>query len=87
MVINDHAHIQKIRVEGHTDSDGSESYNKKLSQSRADSVRQFLVDAGVDPSRLESVGYGESEPIDTNRTPEGKANNRRVEFTILQQDD
>ncbi len=86
-VINDHGHIQKIRVEGHTDSDGSESYNKKLSQSRADSVREFLVNAGVEPARLEAVGYGEAEPIDTNRTAEGKANNRRVEFTILEQED
>lgn len=87
LVINDHAHIQRIRVEGHTDSDGGESYNKKLSQARADSVRQFLVDAGVEPARLDSVGYGEVEPIDTNRTAEGKANNRRVEFTILEQED
>jgi len=87
LVINDHAHIQRIRVEGHTDSDGSESYNKKLSQSRANAVRQFLVDAGVDPMRLDSVGYGEAEPIDTNRTPDGKANNRRVEFTILEQEE
>ncbi len=82
-VINDHPALGRIRIEGHTDADGSEAYNLKLSQRRAQAVLDYLVGAGVDPSRLEAVGYGESRPIDTNKTPEGKANNRRVEFTIL----
>jgi len=85
-VINDHPRIHLIQVEGHTDSDGSESYNLKLSQARAEAVVKFLVGAGFDPSRLVAKGFGESLPIDTNDTFEGKAANRRVEFTILEQD-
>lgn len=71
-----------VQVEGHTDSDGSDSYNLRLSQSRADAVREYLISQGVDAARLSSVGYGETRPIDTNRTTSGKANNRRVEFRI-----
>lgn len=73
----------RIEVEGHTDSDGSESYNLRLSQARADAVREYLSGKGISESRLQSVGYGETRPIDTNRTSTGKANNRRVEFRIL----
>lgn len=86
LVINDHPHITRIRIEGHTDSDGSDTYNQRLSQSRAEAVRDFLVGAGVDAARLEAVGFGESNPIDTNKTLEGKAKNRRVEFMIVDQD-
>jgi outer membrane protein OmpA-like peptidoglycan-associated protein len=86
-VIQDHPNVTKIRIEGHTDSDGSESYNQKLSQQRAKAVANFLVEVGVDQRRLESVGYGESEPVDTNKTLEGRAANRRVEFEILERDD
>jgi len=74
-----------LRIEGHTDSDGSEEFNLRLSQDRADSVRTYLVSRGIDPGRLETVGYGETHPIDTNRTPSGRQNNRRVEFHITQQ--
>ncbi|MGC6508073.1 MAG: OmpA family protein [Myxococcota bacterium] len=71
----------KIRVEGHTDSDGSDKYNQKLSQDRANSVRNYLTrSAGVEGSRLESKGWGENKPIQPNTTQEGKAANRRVEF-------
>ena len=85
MVINDNQQITRIRIEGHTDSDGSDAYNQRLSQQRAEAVLEFLSNAGVDAARLEAVGYGEEQPIDTNKTSEGKANNRRVEFTILEQ--
>ncbi len=78
--------IKKIRIEGHTDSQGTDAYNLDLSKRRAASVMEYLTTAGVDPSRLESEGYGESKPIDTNDTREGRANNRRVEFTILEQE-
>lgn len=84
-VINDHPHINLIQVEGHTDADGSESYNLRLSQSRAEAVVEYLVNAGVEGVRLTAKGFGESTPIDTNETTEGKARNRRVEFTILEQ--
>ena len=81
-LMNEHADLS-FRIEGHTDSDGEEAYNQKLSEERAASVKSLLVDSGIDASRLETVGYGESKPIDDNTTPEGKANNRRVEFIKL----
>ncbi|MFT4621484.1 MAG: outer membrane protein OmpA-like peptidoglycan-associated protein [Myxococcota bacterium] len=83
-VILDNPLLTSIRVEGHTDADGPEGYNLKLSQRRAEEVVGYLVKAGVPQDRLEPVGYGESQPVDTNKTPEGKANNRRVEFVILE---
>jgi outer membrane protein OmpA-like peptidoglycan-associated protein len=74
----------RLSIEGHTDSDGAEDYNLNLSQKRAESVRTYLIDNfKVDKTRLESKGWGESKPIDKNDTPEGKANNRRVELVKL----
>lgn len=75
----------KVRVEGHTDSIGSDELNMRLSQARADSVMKYLISQGIDPGRLEAKGYGESLPIADNATPEGRAKNRRVEFTIISQ--
>jgi OOP family OmpA-OmpF porin len=80
-VMRDYPNIT-IRIEGHTDSDGSDAYNMKLSQSRAAAVLDYLVSQGLDAKRMGSVGLGETQPIDTNRTSDGKANNRRVEFHI-----
>lgn len=74
-----------IVLEGHTDNRGAESYNLKLSQSRADRVKNILVDKyGMESSRLRAVGYGETMPIDTNATEQGRQNNRRVVATISQ---
>jgi OOP family OmpA-OmpF porin len=74
----------RLSIEGHTDSDGADDYNLTLSQKRSESVRTYLINNfKVDGSRLESKGWGESKPIDTNNTPEGKANNRRVELVKL----
>ena len=73
-----------VRIEGHTDSRGSATYNKKLSGKRADSVRSYLIAAGVESSRLVAVGYGEEVPIDSNDSKDGRARNRRVEFHIIQ---
>jgi uncharacterized repeat protein (TIGR01451 family) len=73
----------RVRIEGHTDSVGSESYNQRLSERRALAVRDFLVGLGIDSSRLEWAGYGESRPIATNDTSEGRAMNRRTEFPVL----
>ena len=69
-------------VAGHTDSIGTEEYNQQLSQERAASVRQALIEQGIDGSRLEAVGYGESRPIAPNDTDEGRQLNRRVEADI-----
>lgn len=73
-----------VELSGHTDSEGTEASNKKLSQDRSNAVRTYLVEKGIDPARVRSVGYGESRPVATNDTPEGRQANRRVEFTILQ---
>ena len=67
-------------VEGHTDSDGNEGANMKLSKARGKAVMDKLISMGISPNRLKSNGFGESKPIDNNSTSEGKANNRRVEF-------
>jgi outer membrane protein OmpA-like peptidoglycan-associated protein len=72
----------KIEIGGHTDNEGSESYNLQLSAARANTVSEYLINHGIDVIRLSSKGYGETKPIDTNDTPEGKANNRRTEFKI-----
>lgn len=85
-LILDHADLRKIRVEGHTDSDGDEFYNFQLSNGRAISVVDALVDRGVDRERLDPAGFGESKPIASNDTEEGKALNRRVEFIIVERD-
>ncbi len=82
-VLNAHPEISKIEIGGHTDSDGDDKKNTKLSQGRADAVVKYLVEQGhVDAARLSGVGYGETRPIDTNQTAEGKAKNRRVELVI-----
>lgn len=73
---------KRITVEGHTDSVGSDQNNQRLSQDRAESVREYLVSQGIDAKKISAVGKGESQPITENTTPEGRANNRRVEIVI-----
>ena len=73
----------KIEISGHTDSKGADDYNKKLSNSRAKSVVDYLIKAGISADRLTYVGYGEEQPIATNDTDEGRQLNRRTEFKIL----
>lgn len=74
----------RVRIEGHTDSDGDDASNQELSERRAASVKQFLIENySVDDARLESVGHGESKPVAGNETPEGKQQNRRVELVRL----
>ncbi len=70
----------RVRLEGHTDNIGSESSNEMLSQKRAESVKDYLVSAGVDAARIQTIGMGESNPIATNATEEGRAQNRRVDI-------
>jgi len=73
----------KFTVEGHTDSVGSEKLNQSLSESRALSVKEFLVDKGIEEFRLSAVGYGEAKPIATNNTRAGRTQNRRVEINLV----
>lgn len=77
----------RILITGHTDSQGSDSYNQKLSEGRAASVKAEMVKRGIDADRMETDGKGESEPIDTNDTEEGRQNNRRVQVTVLNAED
>ncbi|MCB9742851.1 MAG: OmpA family protein [Alphaproteobacteria bacterium] len=74
----------RIEVQGHTDSDGSEDYNFKLSDERAEAVVRYLINRGVDSRRLTWMGYGEARPLVPNDSEEGKAVNRRVEFRIVE---
>jgi OOP family OmpA-OmpF porin len=73
----------RIELQGHTDSSGSDAYNLKLSQQRADSVREHLIAQGVPTQQLMAKGYGESQPVDSNATAEGRAHNRRVVMSVL----
>jgi len=73
----------KIEVSGHTDNVGSDQANQILSENRAKAVYQYLIDNGIDPSRLSFKGYGETQPVATNDTDEGRARNRRTEFKIM----
>lgn len=81
-VLQQQSDDKKIVVEGHTDSIGTDDANLKLSQGRADSVREYLVSEGVKADRIKAEGKGETTPISDNKTPEGRANNRRVEIVI-----
>jgi len=74
----------KVEVQGHTDSVGSDAYNQRLSQSRAESVRDRLITQGVDAAQLAAKGYGEAQPVTTNATPEGRSQNRRVAMAVLE---
>ncbi|MBU0551056.1 OmpA family protein [Myxococcota bacterium] len=85
--LNENPQITKLEVQGHTDSRGSEKSNLKLSAARAAAVRKFLIDQGnVAPDRLTSRGYGESKPLNAEESPSAWAQNRRVEFVILEEE-
>jgi OOP family OmpA-OmpF porin len=75
----------RVEIGGHTDSTHTTEHNLELSRRRAESVRDYLVKKGVRKARLETVGYGETRPIATNETPEGRQHNRRTEFQVLEE--
>ena len=81
-LLNDVPTLQ-IEISGHTDNKGSDDYNQKLSHKRARSVVENLISKGISGGRLEYKGYGESEPIASNDTEEGRQLNRRTEFKVL----
>jgi len=84
-VLNAHPEIKQVRVEGHTDDVGDDAKNKDLSDRRAKAVVKYLVGKGVTEARLVGIGFGEEKPIADNATDDGKAQNRRVEFAIVQE--
>jgi OmpA-OmpF porin, OOP family len=73
----------EVEIAGHTDNKGSDDYNASLSQGRSQAVVDYLISQGIEDYRLSAHGYGESKPIDTNDSEDGRANNRRVEFTVI----
>ncbi len=81
-ILVDYPEIRKLRIEGHTDSRGSASYNLELSKKRAASVMQYFIDKGIEAERLTSEGYGEERPLDPAQTADAYAKNRRVDFFI-----
>jgi len=70
----------KVTIAGHASSDGSAAYNQKLSEKRANAVRDAVIAAGIDADRVDAKGYGENQPIDKNSTRAGRSKNRRVDF-------
>lgn len=84
MLLEANPQIRKVQIEGHTDSVGSDEYNQKLSDRRANAVRDYLISKGIEPDRLVAVGFGESKPIADNESVRGRARNRRTEFTVLE---
>jgi OOP family OmpA-OmpF porin len=86
-VIKKNPQIKEILVEGHASSEGSDSHNLSLSDRRANAVMKYLTGkAGIDKKMLKAKGYGETKPIASNDTEDGREQNRRVEFTITKQD-
>jgi OOP family OmpA-OmpF porin len=81
--LNEHPEVVKVQIEGHTDSVASNRHNMKLSQDRVASVKAYLLSKGVDPKRLVTKAFGETKPLASNKTEEGRAKNRRVDFRIL----
>jgi outer membrane protein OmpA-like peptidoglycan-associated protein len=77
--------VKRIRIEGHTDDVGTARKNQELSQARAEAVREHLIKRGVEPDRLQAVGYGNTRPLDKRRTAGARARNRRVEFIIVEE--
>ncbi len=76
----------KVRIEGHTDHIGTDAYNQNLSERRAKAVKDYLVkNLGIDSGRINTVGFGKSKPIADNKTEEGRARNRRIEFVVTAQ--
>lgn len=83
-ILKGHAELTKIQIEGNTDTQGTKAHNQKLSEQRADAVKKYLVDHGIDAKRLTTKGFGQDHPIADNGTEEGRHQNRRVDFKIVE---
>jgi outer membrane protein OmpA-like peptidoglycan-associated protein len=81
-ILQDNPQVEQLDIVGHTSFEGSKAHNDKLSTDRAASVKQYLIDKGIDTARLTSQGKGPSDPVASNDTEEGKIANRRVEFEV-----
>jgi OOP family OmpA-OmpF porin len=81
--LTDHPEIKRVQIEGHTDAVASKAHNMKLSQQRVASVKAYLLGKGIPAKRLTTKAFGETKPLASNKTEEGRAQNRRVEFRIL----
>jgi outer membrane protein OmpA-like peptidoglycan-associated protein len=86
-ILAHHKEIKRIQVQGHTDNRGTKDYKKALSEKRAASVKKWLVAAGIDVKRLESKGFGQVQPVDSNESEQGRQINRRVQFIVLDKDE
>jgi OOP family OmpA-OmpF porin len=84
--IQENPQVQKVSIEGHASDEGDDKYNLLLSKARAEAVRQYLITKGVSAERLSSTGFGETKPLVSNDTPDGREKNRRVEFHITKQE-
>jgi OOP family OmpA-OmpF porin len=82
-VLRDASMVKKLRIEAHTDNVGTPDGNMTLSQQRAEAIMRRLTEQGIDASRLEAQGFGDTRPLDDNRTPAGRAKNRRIDFVIV----
>ena len=85
-IMKDNPDIKVVSIEGHTDNEGGRRSNKKLSKKRASSVRKYLIEQGISGKRLKTKGYGQDVPIADNDTEDGRYQNRRVEFKILERE-
>ena len=81
--LTDHPEVKRVLIEGYTDAVASRKYNVKLSEERVAAVKAYLIDKGIDGSRLRTKGFGEAHPLGSNKTEEGRAKNRRVEFKVI----
>ena len=82
-ILKDHPEVERVSIEGHTDGRGARAMNLKLSEARAESVRQWLIKKGIDAARITSKGFGPDKPISSNDTDAGREQNRHVEFLII----
>lgn len=81
--LQEHPEVERVRIEGHTDAEGGDAVNERLSRERAEAVRIYLIQKGVEPDRLEAQGFGASRPLADNATSEGREANRRVDFIVV----